>query len=492
MPKTKLSIISFITVFAATLISSQVALVQQAHAVRDIVFPVLGDSWFMNDYYASRGDRLHYATDIIADKGQPLVAAAKGTIIDVQYPKPRWGYSVTIRDDDGWEYVYIHMNDDTPGTDDDQGGPMNAYAADMRVGNRVARGQLLGWVGDSGYANNIPHLHFEMYTPSGKTANPYWSLREATRISKPRIPGKVTNETLPYGNTHKSNANVAMGNFDGDPESEFVTAPGIGGGPHIKIYDSDGTLINAFMAYNSRFRGGVDVAAGDINGDGTDEIITGPLTGGPHIRVFDVDGTTVTGFFAFDSTLRTGVKVAAGDTTGDHNDEVVVGLGPGSLPQVKVFDVPDGTPALLRSFNAYDLSFRGGVDVAVGNMFDAYDHDEIVTSPGPSNTTLVRVFASDTTPLDSFRAFGVSSGSGVRVSVGNVDTETSTEEILVIPSSNGKPQLKMVDGNGVLLDSAFFIEQWWVGGYDVAAGNGVSKAITGGNRRVSVRAGLSD
>ncbi len=139
-----------------------------------------------------------------------------------------------------------------------------------------------------------------MFLPNGNISNPYQSLNHAKHISKPAIPGRVTDEILPYGPTLKGGANLAMGNFDLDQQSEFVVSAGKGGSPSIKVYQDNGVLIKGFLAYAAGFRGGVDVATGDIDGDGIDEIITTPILGGAHIRVFKADGTLLTGFFTFD------------------------------------------------------------------------------------------------------------------------------------------------------------------------------------------------
>jgi len=459
----------------------------QAKAYRDIVFPVLGKSSFVNDYYAPRGNRRHYATDIIAKKGQKLVAAVSGTIVDVQYPQPAWGYSVTIEDDEGYQYTYIHMNDDTPGTDDGRGGAMRAYAADMKEGNVVRQGQLLGWVGDSGYSNNIPHLHFEILSPSGKPSNPYQSLVRAKRISKPTIPGRVTSEELPFGTSFNGKANVAMGNFDVDPASEFVVSAGQGGGPHVKIYQDNGDVSAGFFAYGKNFKGGVDVATGDIDGDGLDEIITATGPGSSRIKAFELDGSVILDFFAYGSGTTQGLKVSAGNVDADVEDEIIVGVNAGGEPRVKVFDVSGGSATIAHSFLAYKSTFRGGVDVASGNVVTTSTFDEIVTSAGPTGSPQIRVLQANGLPLNDFRAYGSGMKGGVRVSVGSIRTGTLAEEIVTVPTSSGPPEVKMFSGDGTVLDTEMFIERWWIGGYDVAAGFNTSKAITGANRRVSVR-----
>jgi hypothetical protein len=68
----------------------------------------------------------------------------------------------------------------------------------------------------------------------------------------------------------------------------------------------------------------VNVACGDVDGDGIDDIITGPgLGGGPHVRVYDKDGNMKAQFFAFDSTDKKGVEVTAADLDGDGLAEII-------------------------------------------------------------------------------------------------------------------------------------------------------------------------
>jgi hypothetical protein len=120
-----------------------------------------------------------------------------------------------------------------------------------------------------------------------------------------------------------------------------------------------------FFAYDKNFRGGVNVAAGDINGDGRAEIVTGAgKGGGPHVRYFNNQGSLVGQFFAYDKNFRGGVTVAAGDMNADGQAEVITGAGPGGGPQVRIFN-QDGLS--LNSFFAYDKDFRGGITVGYSN-----------------------------------------------------------------------------------------------------------------------------
>jgi len=456
------------------------------------IFPVIGSSSFSNDFNAPRASGPHHAIDIIANKGQKIVAAVGGTITRVNYPEPSWGYAVYIESDAGYTYRYLHINNDNPGTNDNRGGGMNAYAVDMKPGNKVIRGQHLGWVGDSGNSNGVSHLHFEVTNPNGDPVNPYNSLRSAQRLPRPVATyPPVANEILPFGDTYKGGLNVAVGNFDIDPQQETVVGAGKGGGPRVKTYDNnDAPMGHNFYAFLSTLRGGVDVATGDVDGDGVDEVITGEGPGHTsNVAVYKLvpDGNTVKllELSAFGSHPG-GVRVAAGDVDGDSLDEIIVGAGPGGGPHVKVYEL-DGTN--IQSFFPYAMDFRGGVDVASADVTGT-TAAEIIVAPSSTGSSRVQVFDLNLTQLSNFYAYEQTFRGGVRLTAGNVRTNTSQSEILTAPESKHTPQLKLFTSQGTLLDDDMYIERWWIGYHDVGAGFGTTEAATGINRRGSVRPGI--
>jgi putative cell wall-binding protein len=155
--------------------------------VHDIVFPVIGDVSYSDTFGAPRGGgRSHEGQDLLGTKMQQLVAADRGTVTFLTWPEASYGYYIELTADDGFVYSYVHLNNDTPGTDDDSAEREDVYGPGIDVGARVERGQLLGYMGDSGNAEHTaPHLHFEMQRPSGTVMNPYESLEAAQRLDSP-------------------------------------------------------------------------------------------------------------------------------------------------------------------------------------------------------------------------------------------------------------------------------------------------------------------
>jgi len=476
--------ISFVFVLFALLMPNLGPVEAQTNPdIRTITFPVIGRVTYYDDFGAPRVGHSHEGNDLMGSKMLPLVSTVNGTVRSVVYPQATWGYSVTIQDDDGYTYHYLHMNNDRPGTDDGLGDGINAYAPEIRAGNKVVAGQLLGYMGDSGNAETTTaHLHFEIRRPDRTPVSPYASLQTATKILTPTPAPQVAGEILPYG-SYQGGAFVSLGQFDSDSATEIVTGAGPSAGPHVVVSKADGTVLASIMAYEN-FTGGVDVAAGDVDGDGISEIITTPWSrGGPQVKVFKLDGTLVTSFMAYVEGFRGGLNVATADINGDGRAEIITAPNAGGGSHVRVFDLAG---QVLHEFFAYE-GFTGGVDVAAfGATGSAQSY--IATSPNTGGGPHVKVFNPTGTMMYEFMAYDDGHRGGVRLSMGNVKTNDAEPEILTAPLLGG-PDFRLFELNGLSHDTESEYERWWAGRWDAAAFTGKAYAAVGPQtkRRASIR-----
>jgi uncharacterized repeat protein (TIGR01451 family) len=281
---------------------------------------------------------------------------------------------------------------------------------------------------------------------------------------------------------------------NGDGTSDFVTGAGPLGGPHVRVLTAVGsnvTELASFFAYDPAFTGGVFVACGDVTGDGIAEVITGAGPGGgPHVRVFNVTGGDVTelaSFFAYDPAFAGGVTVATGDIDGDGTTEIIAGAGASGGPHVRVLSLGSGGLTELASFFAYDSAFGGGVTVATGDI-DGDGAAEIITGAGAGGGPHVRVLnftGGSLIERASFLAYEPNFSGGVFVAAGDIDGDGTTE-IITGAGASGGPHVRVLSlGNGGLTELASFFayDPAFTGGVTVAAGDidgdGQAEILTG-------------
>jgi murein DD-endopeptidase MepM/ murein hydrolase activator NlpD len=121
-----------------------------------VVCPVAGNTWFVDTWGAPRsGGRTHKGVDMAAARGTPLVAMDNGKV------RLGWHYAggrqIYIYADNGTFYYYAHLS---------------GYASGLSSGQRVSKGQTIGYVGSTGNASTS-HLHLGMGPRSGVYVNPY-------------------------------------------------------------------------------------------------------------------------------------------------------------------------------------------------------------------------------------------------------------------------------------------------------------------------------
>lgn len=365
------------------------------------------------------------------------------------------------------------------------------YSENITDGDRVYTGSGLSFT-DFGLKNGVRYYYsvfacggLNVCSSASQASGVSNSRRVVTGSGKGRSPkirtfgylGDKKSEFLAYSENVTSGVEIAVGDVDGDGVDEIIAGAGPGGGPQVRIFDVDGNIkfTNGFFAYSSLFRGGIHVAAADVDGDGKDEIITGAgVGGGPHVRIFNQFGVPehATRLYPYPESFKGGVYVSGGDLDGDGVSEVITGPGNGGGPQIRVFN-KDGAPKMTNGFFAYGENFRGGVLVSSADLNND-GTDEIIAGSGFTGGPQVRTFKGNGslafTP--GFFAYDEHFRGGVFVAGHDLNGDGKSE-IITGTGYSGGPHIRIFTRYGVpYLTPGFFAEdtQSRSGTY-VAAGN---------------------
>src|SRR5262245_31554996 len=180
---------SFLVTLAAATVFAAPALAARGAVPAQLIFPVVGNVTYSDDFGDSRWQGAHEGNDIVADRKAPVVAVEAGKVV-FWTRSPSAGCMLYLYGKSGTVYQYIHLNNDVTMRNDNRGtcGPGMSYAPGLTDGQEVKAGELIGFVGDSGDADGIhPHLHFELHPGGGKAVSPYRSLRAAVPLTAPGI-----------------------------------------------------------------------------------------------------------------------------------------------------------------------------------------------------------------------------------------------------------------------------------------------------------------
>ena len=173
--------------------------------------------------------------------------------------------------------------------------------------------------------------------------------------------GRLQGQFFAYDKKLRGGFSVAVADIDGDKKAEIIVSSTTRHLP-VRVFKNNGALVNEWFAYPT-FQGGVSVAAGDLDGSGISQIVTAPqVGGGPQIRIFDGVGNLFGQFMVLAPNFRGGLNAAVGDIDGDGKGEIAVAPASRGGPQVRLF-TPRGR--LLGQFMVYDAKFRGGIKLAI-------------------------------------------------------------------------------------------------------------------------------
>jgi len=265
-----------------------------------------------------------------------------------------------------------------------------------------------------------------------------------------------------FGSDRIGPVSIAAGNLLGDSRAEVVAAAPTAAGAQVKIIDvASGETRVSLRPYGGAIVSSLEVALGDVSGDGRLDLITSAVTpAGTQVKALDTDGTVLAAFYVLDPALVPGASLAAGDLDGDGRAEIVLGGGPTVAPWPPIANGPDQRVAVYRadgtsvgSFSAYPGLFQGGVRVSLADL-DGDRRPEVVTAPGPRLAPEIGIFAQEWvngrdmgTRLGHFLAFEPSFKGGVSVATGDVNGDGHSE--IVAASGPGRPgEVRVFDASG--------------------------------------------
>lgn len=365
-----------------------------------MVFPIAGPASLtsLSDTYLvcrSGCARKHMGQDLMGAKMTPVLATFNGVISSLKREtRVGDGNYLVLNGDNGWSTVYLHINNDTPGTDDGRGTASYAFPKGIEVGTRVMAGQLIAWRGDSGNAESTgSHVHFELRKGSGWSGvvyNAYPSLLAARRLAVPGPSGPHPDASLLRSATGA--VFVTEGSIKRPVSAGVLAANGLSVASAVSTTAAELLLYRTGPALSLRDGALVSDPAGAVwRVLGQTRYAVTPAAGQ---RVFPVADADLAGLTVIEAPVgptagmlvRTGGKVYAVSASGELQQVTSytmaswgwTGADVVDLPVTDApLDLPLGPPLALRAGSLVNIGGMGAAVISGGTVRRLWDAREI-------------------------------------------------------------------------------------------------------------------
>ena len=246
-----------------------------------------------------------------------------------------------------------------------------------------------------------------------------------------------------YRKSHKSGINIATGDVTGNGRNEIITAPKHGIPSRIKVFSQNGKLKKSFLAYPKSFLGGVDIATGDTDDDGKNEIIVAPGAGRKSIiKIFNYENPkkNIRRIITF-PLFYNGISVASGDINDDGKDEIIAGTGPGTRSQFKVFK--PNSKIINRQIYPFKKKYQKGITLSSGNI-NGDEYNEITACKQSGSKCKIYQFGIKKKPIKKIKIHNKKKKQ-INLNFGYINSTTKQE---LIAPSNKKSLANIYQYNG--------------------------------------------